>query len=573
MREAYESNRSEIIKVLLIGGGKGGTSILQELKLLNSAQIIGIADIDPDAPGCQLAKHLGIPVWTDYKAMLRQPGYDVIVEATGIAGIQKEIEDAKSEGSVLIVAEAALLMMRLIEQHEELRGLSRDVDRLSAIMDAAQEGIEMADNEGTVRYVNKAFSWITKVKQEDRIGKNVFDVSPKGALAEVLRTGKPVFGKLNIVMNTGVEVLSNASPLVVNGKMQGAVVLFRDVSDIRRMGQRLGESREVIRNLQEELGQLSSSKYSFEDLVGNSPKLKKQIQIAQQAAIDASTILITGESGTGKELVSHAIHAAGSRREAPFIKVDCASIPSNLLESILFGYEKGAFTGAAKSKMGKFELAQGGTIFLDEIGELDIMLQSKLLRVLQEREVERIGGNYPIKIDVHVIAATNRNLMNEVERGAFRQDLYYRLNVIHIELPPLRERLDDISVLARALLKKKNKRYKKDCFLTDETIEWFKEYNWPGNIREMENLIERAVILSEDGEISLELIQSFLEGSKILVKKHVRTLRELEHEAIQEALNRCGWSLEGKRKAAQSLGISLATLYNKLEKSEFKKLE
>lgn len=573
MSETYDSNRKEIIKVLLIGGGKGGTSILQELKLLNSAQIIGIADIDPDAPGCQLAKHLGIPVWSDYREMLRQPGYDVIVEATGNPGIQKEIEDAKTAGSVLIVAEAALLMMRLIEQHEELRGLSRDVDRLSAIMDAAQEGIEMADSEGTVRYVNKAFSWITKVKQEDRIGRNVFDVSPKGALAEVLRTGKPVFGKLNYVMNTGVEVLSNASPLMVNGKMQGAVVLFRDVSDIRKMGQRLGESREVIRNLQEELSQLSSSKYSFADLVGNSPKLKKQIQIAQQAAIDASTILITGESGTGKELVSHAIHAAGSRREAPFIKVDCASIPSNLLESILFGYEKGAFTGAAKSKMGKFELAQGGTIFLDEIGELDIMLQSKLLRVLQEREVERIGGNYPIKIDVHVIAATNRNLMNEVERGAFRQDLYYRLNVIHIELPPLRERLDDIPMLARALLKKKNKRYKKDCFLTDETIDWFKEYNWPGNIREMENLIERAVILSEDGEISLELIQSFLEGSKILVKKQVRTLKELEHEAIQEALNRCGWSLEGKRKAAQSLGISLATLYNKLEKSEFKKLE
>lgn len=573
MSEAYESNRSEIIKVLLIGGGKGGTSILQELKLLSSAQIIGVADIDPAAPGCQLAKHLGIPVWTDYKAMLRQPGYDVIVEATGIAGIQKEIEDAKSEGSVLIVAEAALLMMQLIEQHEELRGLSRDVDRLSAIMDAAQEGIEMADNEGTVRYVNKAFSWITKVKQEDRIGKNVFDVSPKGALAEVLRTGKPVFGKLNFVMNTGVEVLSNASPLVVNGKMQGAVVLFRDVSDIRRMGQRLGESREVIRNLQEELGQLSSAQYSFKDLVGNSSKLKKQIQIAHQAAIEASTILVTGESGTGKELVSHAIHAAGSRREAPFIKVDCASIPSNLLESILFGYEKGAFTGAAKSKMGKFELAQGGTIFLDEIGELDITLQSKLLRVLQEREVERIGGNYPIKIDVHVIAATNRNLLKEVERGTFRQDLYYRLNVISIELPPLRERLDDIPILAKALLQKKNERYKKECFLTTETIDWFKEYNWPGNIREMENLIERAVILSEDGEISLELIQSFMDGSRILLKKQAKTLKELEHEAIQEALNRCGWSLEGKRKAAHSLGISLATLYNKLEKAEFKKLE
>lgn len=573
MNKPLETNQNEIIKVLLIGGGNGGTSILQELKLLNSVQILGLADIDPAAPGCQLAKHLDIPVWTDYREMLRQPDYDVIVEATGIAGIQEEIERGKRKGSVLIVAEAALLMMRLIEQHEVLRELSRDVDRLSAIMDAAQEGIEMADNEGMVRYVNKAFSWITKVKQEDRIGRNVFDVSPKGALAEVLRTGKPVFGKLNYVMNTGVEVLSNASPLMLNGKMQGAVVLFRDVSDIRKMGQRLGESREVIRNLQEELGQLASAQYSFEDLVGNSPKLKKQMQIARQAAVDASTILVTGESGTGKELVSHAIHAAGSRRDAPFVKVDCASIPTNLLESILFGYEKGAFTGAIKNKMGKFELAQGGTVFLDEIGELDITLQSKLLRVLQEREVERIGGNYPIKVDVHVIAATNRNLMKEVERGAFRQDLYYRLNVISIELPPLRERLDDIPLLAKALLEKKNHRYKKECYLSAETVEWFKEYNWPGNIREMENLIERAVILSEDGLISTELIQSFLDGSIRLIKKIPRTLKELETEAIQEALDRFGWSLEGKKNAAQCLGISLATLYNKIERTNFKKLE
>jgi PAS domain S-box-containing protein len=563
---------AEIIRVLLIGGGKGGTSILKALKLLDNVKILGLAEIDLQAPGCSLAISLGIPVWHGYDQMLQQQHYDVVIEATGISTIRGDIEKSMQPGAVLIVAEAAHLMMGLIERHEELRSLARDVERLSAIMDAAQEGIEVANLDGTICYVNKAFSWITKVKAEKRIGRNVFDISPSGALAEVLRTGKPVFGKLNHVMNTGVEVLSSASPLVVDGKKEGAVVIFRDVSDIRKMGQRLGASREVIRNLQEEISQLATAQYSFEDMIGRSQGMLKQIQIAKQAAKDASTILVTGESGTGKELLSHALHAAGPRADAPFVKVDCASIPANLLESILFGFEKGAFTGALKSKMGKFELADGGTIFLDEIGELDISLQAKLLRVLQEREVERIGGSYPIKVDVRVIAATNRNLLEAVNQGTFRQDLYYRLNIINLELPPLRKRIEDIPLLSNDILTKKNYQYKKECRLNEESMAILQNYDWPGNVRELENVIERAVLLSDEGAINPELIQSFLEGGRGLTKTG-KTLKELELMAIQEALNTWGWSLEGKKKAAQSLGISLATLYNKLEKYTFKKVE
>ncbi len=563
----------DLIKVLLIGGGKGGLSILKELNLLDNVQVLGLADLNPRAPGAVLARDWGIPVWQDFRPMLKLKNYDVIIEATGVPDIHVEIEKHKDPDSVLIVAEAALLMMRLIERHEELRDIKRDVIRLSSIMDAAQEGIQMADNEGTILYINKAFAEITKNDQSERIGKNVFDVSPNGALAEVLRTGKPVMGMRNKVMNTGVEVISNASPLLVNGKMQGAVVLFRNITDMKKISRKLEESQEVIRSLKEEIRELAAPRYSFEDIIGKSPALEKQLQIARFAAKDAETILLTGESGTGKELLAHALHGYGSRAGGPFVKVDCAAIPANLLESTLFGYEKGAYTGAVKSKMGKFELAWGGTIFLDEIGELELSLQAKLLRVLQDREMERVGGSYPIKANVRVIAATNKNLPEEVARGTFRLDLYYRLNLISIELPPLRQRKGDIPLLAEYMLNKFNGRYNKECRLSPEALRVLEEYRWPGNIRELNNFIERMVILSQSPYITEEMVRfafsgtsegDFGEGKP----EGLMTLKEIEMNAIRQALERNGVSLAGKKQAARELGISLATLYNKLPKEK-----
>lgn len=564
MSKAGKKRERDRIRVVLIGGGKGGSSILKELSMLDHIIIMGLADNNPQAPGIALAESLEIPVWQDFRTMLGNPNYDVVIEATGIKEVSEEIDRVKSPPSVLIVAEAARLMMLLVEHHEELRNIKWDVERLSAIMDAAQEGIQMADNEGTILYINKAFTWITKTKPEERIGQNVFEVSPEGALAEVLRTGKPVFGKRNMVMNTGVEVLSNASPLMINGHMQGAVVLFRNVSDIQKLSQKLGESREVIRNLKEEISELAAPRYTFDDIVGESEALTRQLKIARYSAKDAYTVLITGESGTGKELLAHAIHSAGPRAGGPFVKVDCTAIPLNLLESILFGYEKGAYTGADKRKMGKFELASGGTIFLDEIGELDIQLQAKLLRVLQDREMERLGGTYPIKLDVRIIAATNRDLKAEVDKGKFRLDLYYRLNVINVELPPLRQRKEDIDLLAAAILLKKNARHQKSCVFASGALQALQDYDWPGNLRELENAIERAVILSETPVITRELIQVFVGDKK--ENPIFKTLREVELENIWQALQRNGRSLEGKKKSAAELGISLATLYNKLER-------
>ena len=571
--------KENLIRVLLIGAGKGGASILKELSLLDNVRVEGVADLNPKASGALLARERGIPVWQDFRPMLKLRDYDVVIEATGLREISKEIQREKRPDSVLIVAEAALLMMRLIERHEELRDIKRDVIRLSAIMDAAQEGIQMADNAGTILYTNKAFGEITKTSAGERIGKNVFDVSPDGALSEVLRTGRPVLGKINKVQSTGVEVISNASPLIVNGNIQGAVALFRNISDMKKISRKLEESQEVIRNLKEEIRELTAPRYSFEDIIGKSAALERQLQIARFAAKDAETILLTGESGTGKELLAHALHAYGSRAGGPFVKVDCAAIPANLLESTLFGYEKGAYTGAVKSKMGKFELAWGGTIFLDEIGELELGLQSKLLRVLQDREMERVGGSYPIKANVRVIAATNKNLLDEVAKGTFRLDLYYRLNLISIELPPLRQRKGDIPLLAAHMLEKFNSRYNKECCLSQEALQVLEEYRWPGNIRELNNFIERMVILSPVPYITEETVRFTLSmgrDSEPEEEENLQgplTLREIEKRAITQALERNGTSLAGKKQAARELGISLATLYNKMNKKNSNSLK
>ncbi|MDR1192580.1 MAG: sigma 54-interacting transcriptional regulator [Peptococcaceae bacterium] len=539
---------------------------------------------------------------------------------------------------------------------EQAERLGKDRERLLAIFEAAQEGIEVADNDGKILYVNQAFVQITKASYQDRLGKNVFDVSPNGALAEVLSSGKPISGKRNVVMSTGVEVVSNAAQLFIDGKLSGAVVFFQDITQLREISKKLEEGQAVIKSLKKEIRELTASRYTFEDIIGQNAGFLEQIHMAQLASRGAYTILITGESGTGKELLAHAIHNAGPNAGGPFIKVDCATLPPNLLESLLFGHEKGAFTGAEKSRMGKFELAAGGAIFLDEIGELDIQLQSKFLRVLQDREVERLGGTHPVRLNAQILAATNRDLLTEVGRGGFRPDLYYRLNVIHLELPPLRKRLDDLELLAETFLAKENSRCRKNCYLTPEALRCLREHDWPGNMRELENVIARAVILAETTAIGPELLPTAnwrqaavsaripasertsapavetagvniaapagaasetaagsaagagagagagaetgagagagagaetgagtgaagmgagvgagagaaggaAAGSDPTAPTPGRTLREINRFALREALSRNPPTVEGKRAAAAELGISLATLYNKL---------
>jgi len=554
------------IRVLLIGAGKGGSSILDFFLKLNSVKVVGVADINLGAPGIIAARHNNIPVFEDFKEMISNIEADVIIEATGEASVKESLRKVNLAEVSIMEAKAANLMMNIVEESMKFYKVKETKELLQTILNSAQEGIQVADKHGKILYVNKAFTRITKIPAEERIGKNVFQVSPDGALSEVLRTQKPVFGKPNVVKGSDVEVVSNASPIMVNGKMTGAVVVFRDITDMKRIIKKLNEREEIIKTLKGEIVNLTSSRYSFDDLIGESSIFKKSVAVAKRVSQTDSTVLITGESGTGKELFAHAIHGDSPRKYRPFIKVNCAAIPASLLESELFGYEKGAFTGAEKRKMGKFELASGGSIFLDEIGDMDLNLQAKILRVLQEKEIERIGGNESIKVDVRVIAATNRDLFKMTEEGRFRKDLYYRLNVIRINIPSLRERREDIPVLIEKLMEKLNQKLgKKVGKISREAVELMMEYSWPGNVRELENVLERAITLADGNIISADLIRNYVEFYKYQ-DEEILSLNEMEKRIIKKALNRYGTSLAAKKKIAGKLNISLATLYNKIKK-------
>ncbi|HON09668.1 MAG TPA: sigma-54 dependent transcriptional regulator [Chitinispirillaceae bacterium] len=302
------------------------------------------------------------------------------------------------------------------------------------------------------------------------------------------------------------------------------------------------------------------------NFIGDGSCMEEIRTLIASVAESRSTVLVTGESGTGKELIARSIHYQSRRSNGPFVKVNCAALPEGLIESELFGHEKGAFTGAIKHKKGKFEAASGGTLLLDEIGEMPMVAQAKLLRVLQEREINKVGGDDPIEVDVRVVATTNRDLEEAVSKGEFREDLYYRLNVIHIHLPPLRERKDDISKLAEHFIKKFND---ENGFsvegLTDDSLRVLCSHNWPGNIRELENAIERAVVLTRTGQIKPEIFQfrsplQHSPGNAQMVQAGM-TVAEMEKKLILETLEHCN---QNRTKAAEMLGISIRTLLNKL---------
>jgi two-component system response regulator HydG len=306
-------------------------------------------------------------------------------------------------------------------------------------------------------------------------------------------------------------------------------------------------------------------RFDFSSIIGTSPRMKELFETLALAAPTEATVLLLGESGTGKELVANAIHQNSPRKDKPYVKVNCAALPETLLESELFGHEKGAFTGAIDKKKGRFERADGGTLFLDEIGEMSPPTQTKILRVLQEREFEAVGGTKTIEVDVRIIAATNKDLAEEVKRGKFREDLYYRLNVVPITIPPLRERTEDIPLLAEHFLRIYSEKNKRDITgFGPGMMEAFIGYNWPGNVRELENIVERTVIMSRDDTISLEDLPPVFAGPQ---PEGDRTppptsLREVERETILKTLHQTGGN---RTHAAQILGITRKTLQNKIK--------
>jgi len=307
--------------------------------------------------------------------------------------------------------------------------------------------------------------------------------------------------------------------------------------------------------------------HEFGEIIGNSDSLKRVLQEVEQVSTLDTNVLISGETGTGKDMIAHAIHNLSQRKDQLLVKVNCAALPANLIESELFGYEKGAFTGATSRKIGRFELANGGTIFLDEIGDLQVELQVKLLRVLEHGEFERLGGSRTSKVDVRIIAATNRDLEQAIKSGNFREDLYYRLNIFPIKIPPLRERKEDIPLLVTHFVSNYGAKVGKQVeSVSDEALKSLMDYEWPGNIRELESVIERAVILSDERVLVIEDLQQKKHHDEDKVATRRESLEEVERIHILNTLKECNWIVEGKRGAAERLGLPPSTLRDRIRK-------
>ena len=439
------------------------------------------------------------------------------------------------------------------------------------IVDNPYEGIIVVNKLGHVTLVNNTYLDILGLKREEVVGRHIVEIDRHSQLPQVVESGQPIlydFWEVN-----GRKLIVVRIPIINSeGEVVGAVgkSLFSDLTTGKLLALKLRQMERELETYKEEFRKVHHARYTCDHLVGESDKMKEIKRLASQVASSISTVLITGESGTGKELLAQAIHNAGYRSEKPFVRVNCSSVPENLLESELFGYDEGAFTGAKKGgKPGKFELAQGGTVFLDEIGEMPLTMQSKLLTVLQEREIERVGGVKTVSLDVRVIAATNRNLEEMVKEGTFRQDLYYRLNVIVFELPSLRERSEDIPLLVSFLTKKLNQ--KLNCAVegyTEEAMQLLKKYHWPGNVRQLENALERMFIFTEEKIISPEQMP-FLSKlvNDVPMTNEQKTLAEIMIQTEKNLIIDVLRQVDGNRsKAAEILGLHLSVLYRKIKK-------
>ncbi len=436
------------------------------------------------------------------------------------------------------------------------------------IFDSLYDGILIVDKEGVVRYINPAYTRITKVEEKNIIGRYLSEVRPGSRLTDVVKDEKMELGAHRKMGD--VEYLVNMVPIYEDGKVIGGISLLNELIDIYKLTEKLNLSKIIIQNLKEHVKTLGNGKYSFDDIITVDEKSIEVKEFAKRIALADSNVLITGESGTGKELYASAIHNFSARKDFPFIPVNCASFEKNLIESELFGYEEGSFTGAKKNgKTGLFQLAQGGTLFLDEIGELEYGLQGKLLRVLQEKSIRKIGGSKEIPIDVRLICATNKNLEQMIEENTFRRDLYYRIAIMPMSIPPLREKKNDIKAIAEKFLSDLSMKYRKEVRLNGNALKVLKEYDWPGNIRELKNIIEFTFSMAEGNEIKAEHLpinmkNNINENENILPLSEI--VREAEQNYLKKVIEIYGDSVEGKKKAAKALNISLATLYNKLER-------
>ncbi len=454
-----------------------------------------------------------------------------------------------------------------LDKQQDVDNVSENI--LNTIINTVDECVVVVDTNGIITMMSNAYKEL--INCENPEGKHVTDVIENTKLHIVAKTGEKQFGELQ--QTNGHSMISMRVPIKKDGKIVGAIgkVMFKDLSNFKILSNKLWNLEKEVEYYKSELGSDGKAIYTFKNIIGRSEKSCEVMELAKKVAKIDSNVLITGESGTGKELFAHSIHNASRRCLQPFVKINCGAIPAELFESEMFGYEEGAFTGAKRSgKKGKFEHANGGTILLDEIGDMPMNMQVKLLRVIQEKELVRVGGNDIIKVDIRIIASTNKSLEGLIKEGKFREDLYYRLDVMHLRLPSLRERIEDVEELSNTLRIKICKKYGiYSEGISNEAIDYLKSYNWPGNIRQLENVIERAInLLDGDLDIRPKHLPEKIINTKVkkysLENNYLKDVVEsLEKDLIMESIRETGGN---KKETARILGLSRAGLYKKLNR-------
>ena len=540
------------------------------------AEPVTVLTMEPQ--GKTLSAQIGIGVWKQGKRWFVRENQGSVNEAVVITqdvAEEKILANMAGGDTVLLLKDGepcGLLNARIV-----IEGLAEREQRAQAfwetLLEVTSEAVTVIGADHKVLGWNDKAQQLYKIKRKDIMGSDIKDFFTSlvvtSQLQQALSDTETVRDKYHQPMQ-GAHVMINAAPVISCGKVVGAVASEREITQTMRLANELARSNSQVQNLKSEISKISRPTDAFSRIYGQSAALQTTVDLAKRIANTDVSILLRGESGTGKELFAEALHMAGSRRQSPFVVINCGAIPANLFESELFGYLPGSFTGAdKKGRKGKFDEADHGTIFLDEIGELSPDMQVKLLHVLQNQRFTRVGGGEPIEVDVRLVCATHRDLEEMIREGSFREDLYYRINVVSLEIPPLRERREDISQLAYLFVQEFcTKQGLPVKHIAPEVINYLVGYNWPGNIRELRNVAERMVVLSEGGQILAEHLPPLLRYKR---EQQAATLsgglpklsEKTERRAVEMALKQT----QGNRtKAAQLLGIPRSTLYYKIKK-------
>ncbi|MBM6602338.1 sigma 54-interacting transcriptional regulator [Priestia megaterium] len=492
----------------------------------------------------------------------------VLVDYSPITNFNQKVE------GVLIIVQDLPMVEKMAMEIEHIKNLNKD---LNAILSTIYDEILVVNNKGElIRYSDSFISEFWRRDLKDFIGKNLIDLEDKGLFSpSVTRLVIEHKKKVSIVQETdnGKKILAVGNPIFdEKGKIERIIIASRDITETTNLKTELREIKKITNQYKQELDTFKSKNKVFEKLIYCSSKMERVVEQINKISNFSSTVLISGESGVGKEVIAQAIHQLGSRSNQPFLKLNCGAIPENLLESELFGYTQGSFTGADKNgKVGYFKKADQGILFLDEIGEMPLSLQVKLLRVLQEQEIIPIGSTTPIPINVQIVAATNKRLEKMVEEGTFREDLFYRLNVIPIYIPPLRERSEDIPLLAFHFLQQLNKKYNKNYHLSPDALNLLEVYPWPGNIRELQNMIERLAVSADDSTIDGDFVNEFLSASHHFRKAkptftQIMPLHEAQNYVEEQLILLAMKRYKTTTKAAKALGISQSSVSRKYQK-------